>query len=234
MHGGGGVYGRWPKVMPPHPRVHRDRRCRTGIHRPGRAELADLQDHAARLEHLRGDARSLLPEDEDALPRQVVGLDRDGARHVVDTDDAQGGPPFARRARPGDEGLDVGMVVLDLVAVGDHRSAAVPPPLADDVEGRRAHRVGGAHDGADVEVVLPVLDRDVELVPPGGEVGGDRLVRPVAVPVLDIAPVALPQQVRVEALVIGPRSLPRADAMAHSGRGGRARTIVRGAHGPPP
>ena len=54
-----------------------------------------------------------------------------------------------------------------------------------------------AHDRADVEVVLPVLDRHVEVVPAGVEVGDDRLEPPVAVAVHDVAPVALGEQPRV-------------------------------------
>ena len=70
-------------------------------------------------------------------------------------------------------------------------------------------------DRADVEVVPPVLDRHVEVVPPGVEVGDDRVVPPVAVPVHDVAPVARGEQllvVRVVLLRRRPRALPRADA----------------------
>ena len=58
--------------------------------------------------------------------------------------------------------------------------------------------VGGPHHRADVEVVLPVLDRDVERVPAGVEVGDDRVEPPVAVAVDDVAPVAVREQLGVE------------------------------------
>ena len=77
---------------------------------------------------------------------------------------------------------------------------------------RGEERVRGADDGADVEVVLPVLDRDVEVVPAGVEVGDDRLHRPVAVAVDDVAAVALGEQRRVVLLALGPGPLPRPDA----------------------
>ena len=57
------------------------------------------------------------------------------------------------------------MVFDVLVAVGDHRAALVPAATADDVHGVGDERVGAAHDRADVHVVLPVLDGDVERVP---------------------------------------------------------------------
>ena len=99
-----------------------------------------------------------------------------------------------------------------LVAVGHHRPAPVPPPVADDVHLTGEERVGGPDDRADVEVVLPVLDRHVEVVPPGVEVGDDRLHRPVAVPVDHVPPVALGEQPRVVLVALGERPLPRADA----------------------
>ena len=105
---------------------------------------------------------------------------------------------------------DVGVVAHVLVAVGHHRAAPVPPPVADDVHLGGQEGVGAAHDRADVEVVLPVLDRDVEVVATGVEVGDDRLHRPVAVAVDDVAPVALGEQLRVVLLTLGPRPRPTA------------------------
>ena len=92
------------------------------------------------------------------------------------------------------EVVDVVVVPHVLVAVGDHRAAPVPPSVADDVHLAGQEGVGRAHDRADVEVVLPVLDGHVEVVAPGVEVGDDRLHRPVAVAVDHVAPVALGEQ----------------------------------------
>jgi len=52
--------------------------------------------------------------------------------------------------------------------------------------------------------VAPVLDRDVERVTPGVEVGDDRLDGPVAVAVDDVTAVAAGQQVGVEPGVVRP------------------------------
>jgi hypothetical protein len=104
-------------------------------------------------------------------------------------------------------------VVADvLVAVGDHRAAAVPAAAAHDVDLRRQERVRVAHDRSDVEVVLPVLDRDVERVPARVEVGHDRVAPPVAVAVDDVAPVALGEQLRVKPGVVRPGLGVGADA----------------------
>ncbi len=58
-------------------------------------------------------------------------------------------------------------------------------PTMCTVPARNAFRA--AHDRPDVQVVLPVLDRHVEPVPTGVELGDDRVHRPVAEPVDDVA-----------------------------------------------
>ena len=64
--------------------------------------------------------------------------------------------------------------------------------------------------------MTPVLDGHVERVPARVEVGDDRVVPPVAVAVLHVAPVALGEQVGVPVVALRPGSGPRADAhLAH-------------------
>ena len=92
-----------------------------------------------------------------------------------------------------------------LVAIGDHRAAAVPAPIPDNVHFGGEKRVGVPHHGPDVEVVLPVLNRNVEGVSPQIEVGNDRAALPVPVPVDDVATIAVGKQLRIEAHVVGPR-----------------------------
>jgi hypothetical protein len=74
------------------------------------------------------------------------------------------------------------------------------------VHRRREEGVGVAHDRADVQVVAPVLDGDVERVPAGVEVGDDGVHPPVAVAVHHIAPVAQRQELGVETGIVGPRT----------------------------
>ncbi len=90
--------------------------------------------------------------------------------------------------------------------------ATIPPPSTNDVYLFGEKGVGRPHYGPDVEVVLPVLNRDVEVVPLGIKVGHDRLVLPVAILVHHIAAVTIPQQVRVPVLAHRPLALPRPDA----------------------
>ena len=108
--------------------------------------------------------------------------------------------------------MGLGMVADVLVPIGDHRSPAVPSTASDDVHLGGQERVGGADDGADVEVVLPVLDGDVEGMSSGVEIVPDRLDRPVPIPVDHVASIAVGQQGEVEAGIVGPRERVRSDA----------------------
>ena len=91
-----------------------------------------------------------------------------------------------------------------MVTVCDHGATPVPSSLADDMHLGGQKRVGGADDGPDIEVVLPVLDGYMECVAMRIEIGDDRFIRPVAVLVDNVAAVAMSQQVAVEPRVIRP------------------------------
>ena len=113
--------------------------------------------------------------------------------------------------QPGEEVGNVGMVVNVQVAIGDHRTASIPPSSAQDVHPGHVERIGGAHHRTDVEVVLPVLDGDVQWTTTGVKFGDDRLDTPVAIPINDIAPVTVLQQVWVQPCILWPRTHSRTD-----------------------
>lgn len=113
--------------------------------------------------------------------------------------------------QPGEEVGNVGMVVNVQVAIGDHRTASIPPSSAQDVHPGHVERIGGAHHRTDVEVVLPVLDSDVQWTTTGVKFGDDRLDTPVAIPINDIAPVTVLQQVWVQPCILWPRTRSRTD-----------------------
>ena len=186
--------------------MHGDRCGRAGVDGPRRAELADRQHGCARLPRQWSESVALLPEEQDARQGQVGGLDRQGARKVVDTDHGNASirSPAGKRRR-------IGMMADVLVAVGDHGPSPIPSPPADDVHLLCQERVRSTHDRADVEVMTEVLDRDVERVTPQVEVGDDRLEAPVAVAIDDVAPVTVGEKIRVQSLVVGPFADPRPD-----------------------
>ena len=195
--------------MGAHPGVHRDRGGGRRVDRPGRAELRDRERRVAGLPRRLGQPGPLLAEQEAHPARHLGGLEGQRAGQVVDA--PQGDRPARLVAEVRRERRHVLVVDDVLVAVGDHRAAPVPAAVADDVDLAGEERVRGADDRADVEVVLPVLDRDVEVVPASVEVGDDRVHRPVAVAVDDVAAVAVGEQRRVVLLAGRPRALPRAE-----------------------
>ena len=75
-------------------------------------------------------------------------------------------------------------------------------------------RVRGAHHGADVRVVLKILNRNVERVAPLIQLLADRLEGPVAVGVHYVATIPLLQKLRIQPGIIRPWALPRPYAVA--------------------
>src|SRR5262249_8599580 len=116
-----------PRVLA-YPGVHRDPAGNTRVDRPRRAELDDRVHPVAGTPGDLGQARTLLAAQQYATARQRFGLQRPGARQVVDADDRQAGIP-----RPANEFLDRRVVADMLVPVGHHRATAVPLTPPDDV-----------------------------------------------------------------------------------------------------
>lgn len=104
-------------------------------------------------------------------------------------------------------GQRIGIIVVQHmhVAVGDHRTASIPPLATHDVDGTGIEGIRRAHHRADVEVMGEVLDRDMESVTAGIEVVDDGLQAPVAIGVDHIAPVPVGEQLGIEPRVIRPR-----------------------------
>ena len=96
------------------------------------------------------------------------------------------------------------MVADVLVPVGHHRAAPVPAPLADDVHLRGEKGVRISNDRADVEIMLPILDRNVEGMPAPIEVGNDGLTAPVSIAIDHVPAVAVCQKLRIEMGVARP------------------------------
>lgn len=99
-----------------------------------------------------------------------------------------------------------------LVLVRDHGAATIPAAAPNDVDLFCEERVGGADHGADVEIVLPVLDGNVEFVAAGIKLGDDRVVLPVAVLVQDVAAVAIFEKLGIPVIAGRPLALPRPHA----------------------
>jgi hypothetical protein len=112
------------------------------------------------------------------------------------------------------------MVVDVLVTVCRHRAASIPSTLANNVDSGCQESICIAHDCADIEVVLPILDCHMEAVAPIVEVVNNRVDAPVPVPIGNIAVVAVGEQVGVEVQVNRPRLGMWSDAARSSASGG--------------
>ena len=99
-----------------------------------------------------------------------------------------------------------------LVPVGHHRTTTVPAFLTDNMHFLRQKGVRGAHHGTDIQIVLPILNRDVKIVAARIKVGDNRLHAPVTVFIHHIAAVALAQKLFIPMLALGPLALPGSDA----------------------
>lgn len=153
-----------------------------------------------------GQAVALLAEQQDARKRKLCRFDRQCSLKVVDAEHWQ-----ILGHRPRGQLCGVGVMTHVLVAVGDHGPSPVPPTTTDDMHLLGKERVGRAHDRADVEVMVEVLDRDMERMSTQVKIGDDGVEPPVAIAIDHIAAVAFGEQDRVEAGVIWDRADPRSD-----------------------
>ena len=147
-----------------------------------------------------------MAEDKDALLGECRRFDGRRVGQDIDSDQRKLFTPG-----PGNERFGRGVVPHMLVAIGDHGTPAIPAPFADDVDLRGKEGVRVAHNGSDVEIVLPILDRDVEAVASLIQVGDDRFSKPIAIRVDHVSPVAVRQQFRIQTWVIRPRRRVRTD-----------------------
>ena len=75
------------------------------------------------------------------------------------------------------------------VAVGNHGASTIPIALADDVNGADIEGVGGANNRTNVEIMLPILNRNLQFMALGVEIGDDCLNFPISVMIKDVAAV---------------------------------------------
>ena len=85
-----------------------------------------------------------------------------------------------------------------LVLLSHHGTAAIPSTMTHDVHLLGQEGIRRSHNGADIHVVLEVLDRHVEGMSALIQVGDDGLHRPEAIPIDDIARVSVLKQLRIE------------------------------------
>ena len=149
-----------------------------------------------------------LTEQQHRIRGQIERLNRHATRQVVDTDQHN----VISTAPCGE--LQCALVMTHmLISVGDHGSATIPALATHDVNFLRQEGIRGTHDGADIEVVVEILDGHVERMSPGVEILDDRLESPISIFVDDISAVAVAQQIRIKSIIVWPRKRMRAYAV---------------------
>ena len=117
-----------------------------------------------------------MAENQHRRPREHGALDRLRSGQIVDSDDFQ-----FERVDVFDKLLDRGVMEHVLIPIRHHGAASIPLSLPDDVHGTGQEGVRIAYHGADVEIVLPILNRYVEWMATSIEIRHDRLMLPVAI-----------------------------------------------------
>ncbi len=212
--------------------MHSDTSSYSSINGPSRTKLGNRHGHISCATGLLGHTRPLLPKQKQTPVGQFCGLDWDRTRNVIDCHNRQ-----IMRPRPVDNLTDRRVMHQVLVAIGDHRTSAIPPLAPHNVNSLREESIRGAHDGADIRVVFEIFDCDMQRMAPLIQVCDDSLHRPVPVRINHVAAIALVEKLRVE---LGPRRarhpwvllLPRADTDARLEPLGRPAACIRNGQRP--
>lgn len=207
------------------PRMHGDSGSYAHIDRAGRAELSDRTHHRRCRTGLFAQPWSFLTEEKHRAFRQLRRFDGHRSGNNVDTDDLQ---PVLHG--PAKQVIDRGVMVHMHVLVGHHRSSAIPSLLADDVHTFGIESVRGSNDGADIQIVLPVLDRNMKRVAASVEVSNDRFVRPIPITIADIAAITVFEEFGVESPIVWPWQGMRTNPDLAIFTFDELITVVRGAH----
>ena len=174
--------------------------------------MSDADQLLAHRDELVSEPGALRAKRQAGLSRQLSVIQGHGTGQIVHADD-----DIAIEPDLFGEVSDRGMVRDAEIAVGDHRSSAVPASPADDVYARDIEGVCGPHDRADVEVVFPVLDRYPQWVSPCLKIGNDGLNRPVAIAIDDIPAIAVRKELGIKPGVLRPRLGMRSDTRCPGG-----------------
>ena len=89
------------------------------------------------------------------------------------------------------ESLDIGVMEDGQVLVCHHRATSVPIALSDDMDSRDIEGIRRPYDRSDIEIVLPVLDRDMQWSAAGIKISDDLLDLPIAVLIEDVAAISI-------------------------------------------
>ena len=73
----------------------------------------------------------------------------------------------------------------------------------------RQHRIRSTHHRANIQIMLPILNRHMKIMAARIQVSNNRVHRPVTVLIHHVTAVALTQQLLIPVVALRPRALPR-------------------------
>jgi len=188
--------------------VHHDRGSRARIQRSGGTKLRNFDNVIRGGQSLRRETGALLAKQQNAPLRQRHFFHRYRALHVID------GHQWERLLlRKLKQVVDGRVMQHMLVAVGDHGATFIPASAPDNVDRVGKKRVCAPDNRPDIQVVLPVLNRDMEAMAASVEIRDDGFHRPIAVLINHIARVAVGEEFCVKMIAFGPRPRPGAHSM---------------------
>ena len=129
-----------------------------------------------------------MSENQNTVLWQPGGLDWLGPWKVIDANNRQFSSNHRRH-----ELLDSSVVFQMLVTVGDHRTASVPFPITNNVHRCCQESVGISDNCADVQIMLPVFNGDVERMASPVQVFDNSFATPIPVLVYNISAVPIAQ-----------------------------------------
>ena len=192
--------------------MHRNTRSRRRIHRTRRPKLLNRQSIPSRRMQLLRQARALLAKDQHTLLRQVIRLQRHRIRKNINTNNLQ-----TLSLRPRHKILNRRMMTHMLITIRHHRTTTIPAATPNNMDLLRQHRIRRAYHRANIQIMLPILNRHMKIMAARIQVSNNRVHRPVTVLIHHVTAVALTQQLLIPVVALGPRALPRSHTHLKTG-----------------
>ena len=104
-----------------------------------------------------------------------------------------------------------------LITIRHHRTTTIPAATPNNMDLLRQHRIRSTHHRANIQVMLPILNRHMKIMAARIQVSNNCVHRPVTVLIHHVTAVALTQQLLIPMVTLGPRALPRAHTHLKTG-----------------
>ena len=157
-------------------------------------------------------ARALLTKNQHTLLRQIIRLQRHRIRKNINTNNLQ-----TLSLRPRHKILNRRMMTHMLITIRHHRTTTIPAATPNNMDLLRQHRIRSTHHRANIQVMLPILNRHMKIMAARIQISNNRVHRPVTILIHHVTAVALTQQLLIPMVTLRPRALPRAHTHLKTG-----------------